>query len=190
MTKGYITVQDIVYFNKNHVKNKTGFTESLTECQIFDATLEDGRYVVSIDKIADIRTHPDKNIILWHRPKQAELYNVYVGGWYNEQTKIYEIEEVTFSNDIESALKIAQYNNQSFIFDMQDGKVINVRTYYLVKRLEAEKDEINKTLEALQIAWSLEKDGQIADALAKAYDYVMLTRKQIGKRIVLLERQE
>lgn len=188
MTEGYITVRDIVNLSKNYAKECKGFTKSVTECQTEDATLEDGRYVVSISKIADIRCGDEKQIILWHKPDYAELFNVYVGGWFNEAENIYEIEEVLIFYGIDHAIEMANQKNQKYIYDLKEKKCINVDTYYLTKRLETELVTIDKNLEELKWLWSMEVDSEKAYTLYKSWDYVMLTRKQIARRIVLLNR--
>lgn len=192
MTEGYITVRDIVNLGKRYITqlDKAGFTKSVTECQTFDATLDDGRYVVAIHKIASIKIHDnDKQMVLWYKPDYAELYNVYVGGWYDEKEKLYEIEQVVIYNDIDDAINVAGHNKQEYIYDLKENKCINVNTYFILERLKRELESIDDTLKSLRWVWAMQKNGHLADDLIKAYEWVMVTRKQIARRIVLLQNQ-
>ncbi len=190
MTEGYMTVKEIVEMGKAYIiqNSKIGFTKSITATAVEDVTLEDGRYVISTSKIADIKIDNDKHTIIWYKSADKNLYNTYVGGWFNKERSVYEIETVVVVNLLTNAIGYALKYKQRYIYDLKDKKAISVVDLVRLKHLKSGEGLYDGILEGLQ---HLYDGGRHTDAtkLDFLYDEVMQLRKSTSKRISLLKSQ-
>lgn len=190
MTNEYIKAKDLVEIGKKYAKMSYGFTKWSAHVQTGDATYDfDGRYVVSVDKIADIRIIDDKNIIIWHKAQDKEMTNIYFGGWYNTKTNLYEIEVVNIVSDIDNAFYLAEQYKQKYIYDLKEEKLINVDQYFTLRQLKWELKNADNILLQLQKSYINSMNYVEITLFKSSYNKLMKVRKRIARRISLLESQ-
>jgi len=105
----------------NKANNKIDFTHYLKESS------KQKRYIVSITEIYK-GANPSLQFDLLTKISKIIHFNNFdsIGGWYNNENKIYYVDANIHFNDIVKAKIIAAANKQLAIFDSEENKVIYI----------------------------------------------------------------
>lgn len=105
----------------NKANNKIDFTHYLKESS------KQKRYIVSITEIYK-GTNPSLQFDLLTKISKIIHFNNFdsIGGWYNNEDKMYCVDANIHFNDIVKAKIIAAANKQVAIFDSKENKVIYI----------------------------------------------------------------
>ena len=177
-----------------HIDKKEGFTYYNSYPFIMDGrsirtynALTTHPYVVATKTIyaTELPCKLNTNSFDW---KFRHYRTNYIGGWYNEDKGVYEIEVVEIFETLDQALDHAYKHEQFYIWDNNNQKVISVDVLTKLNQLESLKKHEEAGMEYCRKLYPELLTGTAKNACVALFDTHCKEIKALNRRIELLKR--
>jgi len=112
----------------------------------------------------------------------------HIGGWYNEDRAMYEIEVVELFNSLNLALAHAQKHKQAYIWDNNNQKALSVDVLTKLNQLESLKKHEEAGMEYCRSLYPELLTDTAKNACVALFDTHCKEIKALNRRIELLKR--